>query len=253
RCHEGQINDRDVDGRNADGETVQLACQLRQNQTYSSGSTGAGRDHALGCGASATQVRVVDIGQDLAVRVGVNGGHQTSFQTQLVVQRLDQGGQAVGRAGSVGNDGIRSFQYVMVHTINDGGVDILAARSGDDHFLGATLQVSRSLFLTGEEAGALQHHVHVQLAPRQSRWVAIGQYADFVAVDHHVVALDFHLAGETAVGAVVLRQMGVGLGVAQVIDGHDLDVVLFAAFVMSTQNVAANTSVTVDRHANRHF
>ena len=44
------------------------------------------------------------------------------------------------------------------------------------------------------------------------------------AVDDERVLGYFHRAGEAAVVAVVLQEMGVGLGIRQVVDRHDLDV-----------------------------
>jgi len=43
---------------------------------------------------------------------------------------------------------------------------------------------------------------------------------------------------------VVARQVRVGLGIAQIVDGDDFDVVLLAGFVVGTQDVAVrNQSV----------
>ena len=183
----------------------------------------------------AAQVFVHHVGQHLVVRVGVHGGHQAVHQADLVVQRLDERRQAVGGARCVRDDGVGSLQHVLVDAVHDGGVDVLAARRRDDDLLRAALQVGRRLFLGGEEAGALQHDVDVQLAPRHFGRVALREHADLVAVDDHVVAVDFDGARELAVRGVVAGQVGVRLGVAEVVDGDDLDVVLLAAFVVSAQ------------------
>ena len=195
---------------------------------------------------------MIDIGQDLVIGVGMHGRHQAGHYTKLLMQGLDQRCQAVGRAGSVGNNGVFFFQHALVDAKHDGGIDILAAGSGDDDFFRATLQVCRCLFLGSEKAGALKHHVHTKLAPGQFGGIAVGQHADFVTIDHHVIALNAHGAGELAVRRVVLGEVGVGLGIAQVIDGHDLNIVLFATFVMGTQDVAADAAVAVNSNANRH-
>src|SRR5690606_15785051 len=147
---------------------------------------------------------------------------------------------------------VGGLQHAVVDAVHDGGVDVLAAGGRDDDLLGAALQVRAGLFLGGEEAGALEHHVDLQLAPGQLGRVAIGQHADLVAVDHHVVAVDLDGAGELAVGGVVARQVRVGLGIAQIVDGDDFDVVLLAGFVVGTQDVAADAAVPVDGDADGH-
>jgi hypothetical protein len=46
--------------------------------------------------------------------------------------------------------------------------------------------------------------------------------------------------------------MRIGLRVAQVIDGDDLDVVLLAALVVRTQDVAADAAIAVDGDFDGH-
>ena len=94
--------------------------------------------------------------------------------------------------------------------------------------------------------------VDAQLAPRQFGRVAVGQDANAVAVDHHVVAIDLDRARELAVRRIVAGEMDIGLGVAQVVDGHDFNIVLLAIFVVSAQDVASDTAIAVDCYANCH-
>src|SRR5216117_4454784 len=52
---------------------------------------------------------------------------------------------------------------------------------------------------------------------------------------------------------VVLQQVGVGLGIAQVVDGHELQAVLLAALVVGAQHHSSDPSEAVDRHLDSHF
>ena len=54
---------------------------------------------------------------------------------------------------------------LVVYVVNDGG-QVVACGSGNNDLLGACIDVSLRLFLGGVEAGALQHNVYIQLAPR---------------------------------------------------------------------------------------
>src|SRR6185312_7774602 len=122
----------------------------------------------------------------------------------------------------------------------------------DDHLPGAALEVRRGLFLAGEEARALEHEVDAQRAPGQRRGVAVGEHADAIAVDDHLLAFDGDLAGKAPVRGVVARQVRVGLGAAEVVDRDDRKIVLLAALVVRAQRVAADASIAVDRHLDRH-
>ena len=73
---------------------------------------------------------------------GVDGGHETLDDTKLVVDDLGERGQAVGCAGSVGDDGVLGIVRLQVDTANEHWG--ISGRSGDDDLLGAALQVSAS-------------------------------------------------------------------------------------------------------------
>ena len=95
--------------------------------------------------------------------------------------------------------------------------------------------------------------VHAHLAPGELRRVALGEHADAVAIHHHGVAVHLDLAGELAVRGVVAGEVGVGLGVPEVVHRHDLDVVLLAALVVGAEDVAADAAIAVDGDLDGHF
>src|SRR5699024_4759173 len=120
---------------------VQLAGELREHQGDGLGRTGGGRDDVQRGGAGAARVAVRTVLQVLVCGVGVHRGHQTTHDADAVVQRLGQRGEAVGGAGGVGDDVVLLRVVAgVVHTDHEGGVLILR-RGGDDHLLGAGVQV----------------------------------------------------------------------------------------------------------------
>ncbi len=48
------------------------------------------------------------------------------------------------------------------------------------------------------------------------------------------------------------RQVRVSLGVAEIVDCDDLDVIFLAAFVVGTKNIAANAAVAINCNADSH-
>ncbi len=195
---------------------------------------------------------MIDVRQHLVVGVGVDGGHQAVHDADLVVQHLGQRCQAVGGARGVGDHLMRRRELVVVDAEHEGAVHVLVAGRGDDHFLGAGGEMRAGLGLGGEQAGAFQHHVDAQFAPGQLRRIALGANLDAVAVDDQVAAVHRHLAREFAVGGVVLGQVRVGLGIAEVVDRDDLELVRATGFVQRAQDVAANATVTVDGDLDGH-
>ncbi len=107
RGDERQVDQRHVDRRHADRVAVELAVQFRQHEADRGGRAGLGRDHAHRRGTRAAQVLVIDVGQHLVVGVRMHRRHQAADHADLVVQRLDQRRQAVGRARRIRDDRVR--------------------------------------------------------------------------------------------------------------------------------------------------
>ena len=141
-------------------------------------------------------------------------------------------------------------ELVVVHAVNDGEVGIVGG-SGDQHALGASLDMGHRGLLRGEEAGAFERDVDAQRLVRQLGRIALGGDLDLAAADVDRVAVDLHLAVETAVHRVEAEQVGVGLDRAEVVDRDDLDI-LASRFHDGAHDVAADAPEAVDCNTNSH-
>ncbi len=140
----------------------------------------------------------------------------------------------------------------MIDAVDDGLLDAGAARRRNDDFLRAAVDVLAGRFGGAEQARALEHHVHPEVAPRQLGRITLREHLDPVAVDDDVAAVDVDLAVELAVCRVVARQVRVGLGVAQVVEGDDVELARAAILVDGTHYVAPDAAVAVDADLNCH-
>src|SRR5699024_6992832 len=118
----------------------------------------------------------------LVAGVSMNGGHDAGDNGISLVQGVGHGSQAVGGAGSGGDDLIFLGQGLLVDGVDD-GLQVIAGRSGDDDRIGASIDVSHARVFAGVEAGALQNAVNVQLAPGAILGVLDGVDLDLLAVD----------------------------------------------------------------------
>ena len=83
--------------------------------------------------------------------------------------------------------------------------------------------MSHGLVLLGEEACALQHNVHTQLAPGQLGRVRVLIDSDFLAVDNDVVLAGLHrVAVIAALRGVIFQQVREHLRAGEVVDCDDL-------------------------------
>ena len=105
-------------------------------------------------------------------------------------------------------------------------------------------------FLFQEEAGAFQHDVHAHFAPLQVGGIFFSGQADFLAVDHQVVAVNGDVALEVAVHGVVLQHVGQVVGLQQVVDGDHFDT--GEVLGDGAESHAADAAETVDTNFNCH-
>ena len=182
---------------------------------------------------------------------GVHSGHDAALDGSILVQSIGHGSQAVGGAGSSGDDLILSGQGVLVHAVND-GLQVVASRSGDDNLLGAGIDMSLALSLGGVETGALQHNVNADLAPGQILGVLLSIDLDGLAVDSDGILASLNLVSQSiaALSRVVLQQMSQHSGAGQVVDSNDL-VALGVEHL--TESQTADTAKTINSNFNRHW
>ena len=185
----------------------------------------------------------------------MNGGHDAGDDGEGLVQGVGHRSQAVGGAGSSGDDLILSGQGLLVDGVND-GLQILASGGRDNDLLSASLNVSHSLVLAGVETGALQNDIDAQLAPGAILSIFNGVDGDLLAVDDDVVLASLDgvlvltdLAQERALSGVILQQVGQHSGAGQIVDSDNFVAVSLKHL---TESQTADTAKTIDSNFNSH-
>ncbi|GET90906.1 glyceraldehyde 3-phosphate dehydrogenase, glycosomal [Leishmania tarentolae] len=216
RCAERQIHDGHVRRRHAEGHASQLALGGRNHHAHGLRGASRARDDVYGRRAATTPVLERHaVHRLLRCRVGVNGGHQTGLDAEVLLrQHVHNGGQAVGRARRIRHHVVRRRRVLVLVHAHHNRLGAARRRGADHNLLRATLDVALSLQLVREQAGRLDHIVHTKLAPRQVRRVALRLHAlDTVAVHHkHIRRLhgwaalhSLHCVFRAAVHRVVLH------------------------------------------------
>lgn len=202
-----QVNDGDVGSGDTHGHAGELAVELRNDLADSLGGTSAAGNDVLSSGAATTPVLGGGtVNGLLGSSVGVNGGHETLNDAELVVDDLGEGSQAVGGARSVRDDVGAAVVGLLVDTHHvHGGI---GGGSRDDDLLGTALKMGLGLVGGGEDTSGLDDVVGAGLLPGDGSGVTLGVELDGLAVDDKVVALLLDLAVEDAVGGVVLEHVG---------------------------------------------
>lgn len=229
---------------------VSFLLRLGDHHAHGLGSAGGGRDDVLQDAAPTAPILVRRAVHGLLRRSGrVHGGHQAALDAPLVVDHLGQRRQAVGGARGVGDD-----RFALVGVVVDAEHKhrrVVLGRCRQDHLLGARVEVLLRGFLGQEQAGGLDHHVGADCIPLEVGRIAFLGQADLVAVDDQRVAVDRHIGLEAAMHRVVLQHVGEVIGLEQVIDGHDLDVI-GEVLHRRAQHVAADATESVDANLDCH-
>mmetsp|Transcript_20025 Transcript_20025/g.35066 ORF Transcript_20025/g.35066 Transcript_20025/m.35066 type:complete len:228 (-) Transcript_20025:402-1085(-) len=136
----GQVDDRDVGRGHAEGHASELAVERGDDLADSFGGAGGRRDDVLARTTATTPVLARGaIDRLLRGGGGVHGGHEALDDAVLVVDDLGERGEAVSGARGVGED----VDVLLVLQVVDAHDEHRRIRggSGDDHLLGAALQV----------------------------------------------------------------------------------------------------------------
>ena len=246
-----QVDHRNGAGWDAVGHAVELAVEVGEDESDGLGGASGRRDDVHRSGAGAAEVAMDGIEDRLVVGVGVDRGHDPALDADGVVEHLGHRCEAVGGAGGVGDDVVRGrVVSVVVDAEHDGQVFVLG-RGGDDDLGGTVVQVSAGPVGVGEDAGGFDDDFDAVVAPGNLSGVALGDHGDALTVDHEVAVDDINLARVAAVVGVVLEEMGVGVGVGEVVDRDDFEVIAVEV-EHALEHLPPDAAEAVDADFGRH-
>mmetsp|Transcript_27200 Transcript_27200/g.50953 ORF Transcript_27200/g.50953 Transcript_27200/m.50953 type:complete len:388 (+) Transcript_27200:52-1215(+) len=256
---EGEVHHRDVRSGHAEGHAREFAFGAGQHLTDSLGCASGRRNDVAGCRTASTPVLGGHaVHRLLRGSVSVDGGHETLLDPNALLEEdVADGCQAVGSARGVGHYVVVGLVVLgVVHATHEGLQGALA-RSRDDDFLGTSLNVSLGLLVFHEEAGGLNHVLHVKLLPRQSLGTLTASHdaLDLVAIHDQLVLLaNLHVVLELAVHSVVLHLVRKILRIGgHVNNAHDVKLASKQTLIANgLENHSANAAESIDANLGRH-
>ena len=186
----------------------------------------------------------------------MNGRHQAFLDAEaLLEQHVHQRGQAIGRAGGVGNDVVPGRIILVMIDADDHRDVLVLGGGGDDDFFRAGGQMALGFQAVGEKAGGFDDQFHAQLFPRQGRGVLGADDVDVASIDDQDVIVGFvgrgfaggNLAAKPSLGGIIFEEIGQIVRRNDIADGHDVHVGADHALLGDCpEDQAANASKTVD-------
>ena len=178
----------------------------------------------------------------------MHGGHQTVFDAKVVVQDLGDGGEAVRRTRSVGDELHVARVGIEIHAA-DKHRRIVLGRGGHDDLLCACVDMRLRFFLCQEQARGFDNILSADLPPGEVGGVALGKNGDFAAIDDDAIVVALYFGGKSAVHGVIFQHIGQILGRTEIVDADDLNLGMVKA---GAKDHAADAPEAVDTDFNAH-
>src|SRR5215204_5300635 len=219
-----EVRYRAVGDGDAHRHTVDLAFELGVDHTRRPRRACGGGDDVVGGRAGAPRILVGRVQEALVVGIGVNGRHVTGVDAEVVLDHFDHRNNAVGRARSIGDDLVGlGIVVLVVHLVDEGGVDTLA-RGRDDDLLRPAFDVGCGPVAIRKDARRLDHDVRADVAPGYLGRVPLSEGLDLMVAHVKDVAVEGYVLGPDPVGRVVLEQVSQAIEGHQIVGRHDLEV-----------------------------
>ena len=246
----GQIDDGDVGGWDSEGHTSELAIEGWDDLSDSLGGTSGGWNNIWAVGSSTSWV--LDggsVNSGVGGSGGVDGGHETLLDSEVIVDNLGKWGEAVGSAGGVGDDGLRWLVVLVVDT-EDVHWGIVLGWGSEDNLLGTTFQVEVTLLLGKENTSGLTDVVRAGLSPWDVDWVSLAEDSNELSINNEslVLLINLNSSWESTVDTVVLEEV---LKIAELlvwcVDSFD-NCLIFLTHESGSEDKSSNSTESVDTH-----
>ena len=242
----GQVNNGDINGRDTECHTGDLSNQRRNDLGDSDGGTSGGRDDVTGSGTSSTPVLSGGgVNNSLGGGHGVDGGHESFFDNEFIVDGLDHRGKSIGCARSTRDEVFGSIVFGFVDT-HDNSLGVILGRGRVDDLLGTSIKDGLGRFLGEEDSGGLANVVSTEGTPTDFLRITASGGLDLLSVKDKEVSVNFDgLLGLSVDGIVLVLVRHVFGGGRSGVDGLELASIIFHH---DTGDKTSDTSESVNSH-----
>lgn len=172
----------------------------------------------------------------------MQSGEHAVFEAEGLVDHLDDGRDAVGGAGGVGDDVIGGGVVEFVVAAHDDVEDTFFDGGGDDDFFDAGVEVGLQAFGIAEGAGAFEDDVDA--GPVGFGRMVIGCVGEGLSVDEDGVVGVGNVAVPAAMHGVEFEEVGRGFGVGfGIVESDKFE---FGIIEGSAEDEATDTAKSVD-------
>src|SRR5471030_384191 len=110
---------------------------------------------------------MVGVNHRLVVHRRMDGRYRARFDAIGVVQQLNNRNDAIGGAGSVGNNAVLTFEQIVVHAVDNGGVEVMTSGMCEQDFFSSCCKLRFAIFAAAINTSAVENHINTEFAPGQ--------------------------------------------------------------------------------------
>ena len=199
-----QVDYGNVIGRNTERHTCHFAFQFGDNTANGFCCPCCGRNDIVEYRTACSPVTSCSgVNCFLFCCCGVDGGHQSLFNAEALVDDFCQRCQAVCGTGCVGNDVHVWCICIFIYAHNECRHDIIFGRSCQNHFLRAAYFMQSCFFHCVESASGFHNIFSTAICPANQGSITFTEYMDMLTIYDQFVFANFNIAIKTTENTVV--------------------------------------------------
>ena len=192
---------------------------------------------------------VVCIQHGLVIHRRVDGSDRPRFNTDSLVQSLNDRHNRIGGTGRVRHNTLARMQLFMVNPKNHGFIHVNLCRLREQNFFRTAIKMKLCRGSIRECATALQHHVHSKVSPGQSLRILVIQQCNDVITHEQTALIAFQRQRKPAMGRIIAGKVQDGARIGEFVDGDNLHIFAGRALIEGAQDAAPNSAVAVNPQA----
>ena len=188
--------------------------------------------------------RMRRVDQPLIRCIGMDSREQATTDAERVLENLRHWRRTVRRAAGVADDSRIAIHDFVIDAHHQGRIEGILAGNGEDHPLGAGLEMLFELGDPPELTGRLDDVVDLELLPGQLARILLGEDHEGIPIDIHGVVIDLGRTRIAPMDTVVFERVEQRLGRRDVIDRDDIEM---ATQLRDSRDGSTDSTEAVDR------
>ena len=203
----GEVNNGNIYGGHTHAHTGKLAVKGRNNLAYGLCCAGAAGNNVMSCCTAAAPILTGStVNGELSCGDGVNGGHETFLDAEIIIDDLCKRCKAVRGAACIGNNVHFGLVFLIVYAHNEHGSSVLC-RCGNNDLLRAANKMLAGELGSGEFTCGLNDVFSACFRPRDFLGIHAAVNGNRLTVYDELAVFNLDLALKLSMNGIIPEQI----------------------------------------------